>query len=185
MHAQAVTAPDMNTAGVYLLGFCKEQIGQINFRVKSVSSSSAVVLRQLCQTRQEISNTPCWSGQFYPILYINAAHKRKWDALTCACTHIKNMIRHLPPDSSMKGFRSGYSVDKDVFHYYYSSWRISLHVGSLSIKCTTMKTSSPLLACCCEQTAFLTFFFPRNQFSMVDFSKLIRLSLGTDSITTA
>lgn len=67
------------------------------------------------------------------------------------------------------------------------SWGRSVHGVSLSIKSTTVQTSSHLISGLPIQAQLFCFFFYFfwNQFSMVDFSKLIRLSLGTRAIMPA
>lgn len=65
------------------------------------------------------------------------------------------------------------------------SWGRSVHSDSLSIRSTTVETSSHLISGLPSQArlfCFSFFFFFWNQFSMVDFSKLIRLSLGTSAL---
>lgn len=63
----------------------------------------------------------------------------------------------------------------------------SVHGDSLSIRSTTVETSSHLISGLSSQAQLFcfSFFFFWNQFSMVDFSKLIRLSLGTSAIMPA
>lgn len=65
------------------------------------------------------------------------------------------------------------------------SWGRSARSDSLSIRSTTVETSSHLISGLPSQArlfCFSFFFFFWNQFSMVDFSKLIRLSLGTSAL---
>lgn len=73
---------------------------------------------------------------------------------------------------------------KDAEHYYYipNSGGISLRVGSLSVERITMEAGLTSFGPC---LFFIFFLLLLNQFSMVDFSKLIRLSQGTNSIKAA